>query len=135
MLFYQMSKYSFTFKGNQHIAIKKLTQKNSVTEFLTSDPEPLPLKNDFCMLVCFVFMFAQIYVFILYQRYKLLENSKKEFQIKRSKNWKTGLVKPTSTIKTWTVFRGCNVCYQVFLAGGKTDFKRKIWNFNISLQT
>ena len=36
------------------------------------------------------------------------------------------LVKHNSTVKTRTVYRGCNVSYQVFLENGKIDFKRKI---------
>ena len=43
--------------------------------------------------------------------------------------------KPNSTVKTRTVYRGCNVCYQVFLENGRIDFKRKIRNFNINFQT
>ena len=45
------------------------------------------------------------------------------------------LVKSNSTVKTTTVCRGCNVCYQVFLKNGKIDFKSTIWNFNINFQT
>ena len=45
------------------------------------------------------------------------------------------LVKPNSNVKTWTVYRGCNECYQIFLENGKTDFKSKIWKFNINFQT
>ena len=45
------------------------------------------------------------------------------------------LVKLNSTDKTRTVYRGCNVCYQVFLENGKIDFKSKIWNLNINVQT
>ena len=37
-------------------------------------------------------------------------------------------VEPSATIKTGTVYRGCNVCYQVFLENGKIDIKGKIWN-------
>ena len=44
------------------------------------------------------------------------------------------LVKPNSTVKTRTVYRGCNVRYQVFLENGKIEFKSKIWNFNINFQ-
>ena len=36
------------------------------------------------------------------------------------------LVKSTSTVKTRKVYRGCSVCYQVFLENGKTDLKSKI---------
>ena len=36
------------------------------------------------------------------------------------------LVNPNSTVKTRTVYGGCNVCYQVFLENGKIDFKSKI---------
>ena len=36
------------------------------------------------------------------------------------------LVKPNSPVKTRTVYRGCNVCYQVFLENGKINFKSKI---------
>ena len=35
-------------------------------------------------------------------------------------------VKLSSTVKTRTVYCGCNVCYQVFLENGKIDFKSKI---------
>ena len=35
-------------------------------------------------------------------------------------------VKPNSTVKTRTVYRGCNVCYQGFLENEKIDFKSKI---------
>ena len=45
------------------------------------------------------------------------------------------LVKPNSTVKTRTVYRGCSLCYYVFLENGKIDFKSKIWNFNINFQT
>ena len=31
------------------------------------------------------------------------------------------LVKPNSTVKTRTVYRGCNVCYQVFFKNGKFE--------------
>ena len=31
-----------------------------------------------------------------------------------------------NTVKTRTVYRGCNVCYQDFLENGKIDFKSKI---------
>ena len=33
------------------------------------------------------------------------------------------LVKPNSTVKTRTLYRGCKVCYQVFLENRKIDFK------------
>ena len=36
------------------------------------------------------------------------------------------LLKPNSTVKTKTVYRGCNVCYQAFLENGKIGFNRKI---------
>ena len=36
------------------------------------------------------------------------------------------LVKPNYTIKSRTVYIGCNLCYQVFLESGKIDFKGKI---------
>ena len=36
------------------------------------------------------------------------------------------LVKPNSTVKTGALYRGCNVCYQVFLENGKIDFKSNI---------
>ena len=36
------------------------------------------------------------------------------------------LVKPNSTVKTRTVYRGCNVSCQVFLENGKIDFMTKI---------
>ena len=36
------------------------------------------------------------------------------------------LVKTNSTVKTRTVYRGCNVCYQVFLENGKIDLESKI---------
>ena len=36
------------------------------------------------------------------------------------------LVKPNYTVKTRTVYRGCNVCSQVFLENRKIDFERKI---------
>ena len=36
------------------------------------------------------------------------------------------LVKHNSTVKTRTVYRECNVSYQVFLENGKIDFKSKI---------
>ena len=36
------------------------------------------------------------------------------------------LVKPNSTVKTKTVYRERNVCYQVFLENGKIDFRGKI---------
>ena len=36
------------------------------------------------------------------------------------------VVKPNSTVKPKTVYRGCNVCYQVFLENEKIDFKSKI---------
>ena len=36
------------------------------------------------------------------------------------------LVKPNYTVKTRTVYRGCNICYQVFLDNRKIDFKCKI---------
>ena len=45
------------------------------------------------------------------------------------------LVKPNSAVKTRTVYRGCNVCYQFFFENGKVYFKSKIWNFNINFQT
>ena len=35
------------------------------------------------------------------------------------------LVKPNSTEKTRSVYRGCNICHQVFLENGKIDFKSK----------
>ena len=44
-------------------------------------------------------------------------------------------VKPNSAVKTRTVYRGCDVCYQVFWENGKIDFISKIWNFNINFQT
>ena len=36
------------------------------------------------------------------------------------------LAKLNSTVKTGAVYRGCNICYQVFLENGKIDFKSKI---------
>ena len=36
------------------------------------------------------------------------------------------LVKRNPTVKIRTVYRGCNVRYQVFLENGKIDFKNKI---------
>ena len=36
------------------------------------------------------------------------------------------LVKLNYTVKTGAVYRGCNVCYQVFLENGKIYFKSKI---------
>ena len=36
------------------------------------------------------------------------------------------LAKPHSTVKIRTLYRGCNVCYQVFLENGKIDFQSKI---------
>ena len=39
-----------------------------------------------CFDVCFAFMFAHIYAFILYQTRTSLEHSKIEFHFKRSKN-------------------------------------------------
>ena len=45
------------------------------------------------------------------------------------------LVKPNSTVKSRTIYRGCNVFYQVFLENGQIDFKNKNWNFNLSFQT
>ena len=42
------------------------------------------------------------------------------------------LVKLNSTVRTRTVYRGCNVCYQVFLKNGKNEYRRKIWSFNIN---
>ena len=41
------------------------------------------------------------------------------------------LVKSTSTVKTRKVYRGCNVCYQVFLENGKTDLKSKIFKLKL----
>ena len=45
------------------------------------------------------------------------------------------LVKPNSIVKARTVYRGGNVCCQVFLENGNIDFKSKIWNFNLNFQT
>ena len=36
------------------------------------------------------------------------------------------LVKPNSAVKTRTVYRRYDVCYQVFLENGRFDFKSKI---------
>ena len=36
------------------------------------------------------------------------------------------LVKPNSIVKTRTVYRGRNICYQVFLENKKIDFQSKI---------
>ena len=44
------------------------------------------------------------------------------------------LVKPNSIVKIRTVYRGCNVCYQVFFENWKIDFKSK-HKFNINFQT
>ena len=45
------------------------------------------------------------------------------------------LVNPNFTVKAKRVYRGCKVCYQVFLENGKIGFNSKIWNFNINFQT
>ena len=45
------------------------------------------------------------------------------------------LIKRNSTVKSRTLYRGCNVCYKVFLENGKIHFKSKIWNFNINFQS
>ena len=36
------------------------------------------------------------------------------------------IINPKFIIKTRTVYRGCNVCYQVFSENGKINFKSKI---------
>ena len=43
----------------------------------------------------------------------------KPFGERVEENHISHLVKPNSTVKTRTVYRGCNVCYQVFLENGK----------------
>ena len=50
----------------------------------------------------------------------------KTFGERVAENHICDLVKPNSTVKTRTVYRGCNVCYQVFLENGKIDFKFKL---------
>ena len=42
-------------------------------------------------------------------------------------NYVHDLVKSSSSVKTRTLYKACNVCYQVFLEKGKIDFKSKIW--------
>ena len=50
----------------------------------------------------------------------------KPFGERVEENHTYDLVKPNSTVKTRTVYRGCNVCYQVLLENRKIDFKSKI---------
>ena len=42
------------------------------------------------------------------------------------------LVKPNSTVKTRIIYRGCNYVTKFFWKRGKTHFKSKIRNFNLS---
>ena len=48
------------------------------------------------------------------------------FEEKVKENHIYPLVKPNPTVKTGTVCRGCNVCYQGFLESEKIDFKSNI---------
>ena len=50
----------------------------------------------------------------------------KPFEERVEENHMYHIVKPNSAVKTGTVYRGCNVCYQFFLENGKIDFKSKI---------
>ena len=50
----------------------------------------------------------------------------KPFQERVAENHIYNLVKPKSKVKTRTVYRGCNVCYQAFLENGKISFRSKI---------
>ena len=59
----------------------------------------------------------------------------KPFEQRVEENHIYHIVKPNSTVKTGTIYSGCNVCYQVFLENGKIHFNSKIWNFNINFQT
>ena len=51
------------------------------------------------------------------------------FGVRVEENYIYHLVKSNSTVKTRTVYRGCNVSYQAYLENGKVDFNSKIWNF------
>ena len=50
----------------------------------------------------------------------------KPFEERVEENHIYDLVKPNSTVKTRTVYRGCNVCFKVFLENGEIDFESKI---------
>ena len=50
----------------------------------------------------------------------------KPFRDRVEENHIYSLVKPNSTVKTRTVYRGCNACYQVFSENRKIEFKSKI---------
>ena len=50
----------------------------------------------------------------------------KPFEERVEENHIYHIVKPNSTVKTKTVYRGCNVCYHFFLENGKIDFNSKI---------
>ena len=41
-------------------------------------------------------------------------------------NYVHDLVKSSSSVKTRTLYKACNVCYQVFLEKGKIDYNSKI---------
>ena len=125
---------------------------------------------DFCMFICFAFMFAHIYSFISnvhivrtfqyripFQTFEKWHNVGYRYvsyvKSEISDIWRTGawflkpfgesveknhiyhLIKPTSTVKTRTVYRGCNLCYQVFFWKWKNWLNSKIWNFDINFQT
>ena len=74
------------------------------------------------------------YVKVRNNRY--LENRCMVFRTFWEEGWRKPYVRPskTDTVKARTVYRGCNVCYQIFLKNGKIDFKSKILNFNINFK-
>ena len=110
-----------------------------------------------CFHACFAFMCAHIYAFIWCQTFEKWHNVSYRYISYRNSEtfniWRTGawflkpfgervnkkhiyhLVIPNSAVKTRTAYRGCKVCYQVFLENGKIEFKSKIWHFYINLQT
>ena len=123
---------------------------------------------DFCMCVCFVFMYALLSCLptcmvspdmkcnivrtfenrIPFQTFEKWHNvSYRYVSYKKSEKsdiWRRGawflkpfgerveenhiypLVKPNFAVKTRTVYRRYDVCYQVFLENGRFDFKSKI---------
>ena len=59
----------------------------------------------------------------------------KPFGGRIEENYNYHLVKPNSKVKTRTVYRVFNICYQVFFGNRKIVFNSKIWNFDINFQT
>ena len=133
----------------------KVLRKEDFWAILTENVHRVWKTYDFCMLVCCDFMYAHTYAFFWYQTCTSSEHSKIEvrdqckIKSETSDIWRTSawflktfgerveenhiydLVKPNTTVKARTVYRGCNVCYQILLENRKIDFKSKIWNFSI----